>query len=70
MVSLVSSPELVGREPEIGALRAALTRATDGEPGIVVVAGEAGIGKTRLINEFVGRARSDGARTMACRMPR
>ena len=28
MVSLVSSPELVGREPELGALRAALTRAT------------------------------------------
>jgi DNA-binding NarL/FixJ family response regulator len=64
MVSLVSSPELVGREPELGALRAGLTRATDGGPGIVVVAGEAGIGKTRLIEEFAGRARSDGARVL------
>ena len=64
MVSLVSSPELVGREPELGALRAGLTRATDGGPGIVVVAGEAGIGKTRLIEEFAGRARNDGARVL------
>ena len=64
MVSLVSSPELVGREPELGTLRAGLARATDGGPGIVVVAGEAGIGKTRLIEEFAGRARDDGARVL------
>ena len=64
MVSLVSSPELVGREQEIGALRAALARAADGEPGIVVVAGEAGIGKTRLMDEFAGRVRDDGMRVL------
>ena len=64
MASLVSSPELVGREPELGALRAALARAADGEPGIVVVAGEAGIGKTRLMDEFAVRARGDGMRVL------
>jgi DNA-binding NarL/FixJ family response regulator/tetratricopeptide (TPR) repeat protein len=64
MVTLVSSPELVGREPELAALDAALSRAADGEPGIVVVAGEAGIGKTRLIEAFVARARSDGSRVL------
>ena len=64
MGTLVSSPGLVGREPELGALDAALSRAADGQPGIVVITGEAGIGKTRLVEEFVGRARTDGARAL------
>ncbi len=64
MVTMVSSPELVGRASELAALRAALARAADGEPGIVVVAGEAGIGKTRLIEELVALAKEDGARAL------
>jgi DNA-binding NarL/FixJ family response regulator len=44
----VSSPVLVGRAAEAAQLRAALERAAAGQPAIVVVAGEAGIGKTRL----------------------
>ncbi len=64
MVALVTSPELVGRDAELAALDAALSLAGNGEPGIVVVAGEAGIGKTRLIEEFVRRARSGGTRAL------
>jgi DNA-binding CsgD family transcriptional regulator len=40
--------ELVGRERERGALRALRERARDGQGGLVLLAGEAGIGKTAL----------------------
>ncbi len=48
----VASPELVGRESELAGLGAALARAVAGEPAMVLVAGEAGIGKTRLVKQF------------------
>ena len=37
-----------------------MSRAAQGAPEIVILAGEAGIGKTRLIAEFAERARADG----------
>src|SRR5690606_23666213 len=43
---------LIGRESEIGALRDAWARALDGDAGAVVLAGDAGIGKTRLVTEL------------------
>jgi ATP/maltotriose-dependent transcriptional regulator MalT len=57
----VSSPVLVGRDAEVAQLRAALDRAAAGRPAIVVVAGEAGVGKTRLVAELVGQAAELGA---------
>jgi DNA-binding CsgD family transcriptional regulator len=47
----------VGRLPELGALRAALTAASAGEPQIVLIQGEAGIGKSSLVSEFLGGRR-------------
>ena len=44
----------VGRGPELGALGAALAAARAGEPQVVMVQGEAGIGKSSLILEFLG----------------
>lgn len=41
--------DLVGRRRERDQLRAALMRAADGRPGTVVLAGEAGIGKSTLL---------------------
>ncbi len=47
-------PELVGRDRELTALRGALAAAVDGDPRLVLVNGEPGIGKTRLVEELVG----------------
>src|SRR4029453_3369274 len=57
----VSSPVLVGRDAEAAQLGAALERAAAGRPAIVVVAGEAGVGKTRLVTDLVGLAGELGA---------
>ncbi len=62
------SPEnpLVGRGPEWKALLEAY--ASIGEGGrVVVIEGEAGIGKTRLAEEFVGHVRERGATTIIAR---
>ena len=57
----VSSPVLVGRAAEAAELWAAFERARAGSPATVVVAGEAGVGKTRLVSELVGRVRAQDA---------
>ncbi len=57
------SPVFVGREGELGELAAALDRAHQGLPQTVVVGGEAGIGKSRLLDEFLTGARAAGAVT-------
>jgi DNA-binding CsgD family transcriptional regulator/tetratricopeptide (TPR) repeat protein len=57
----VSSPVLVGRDAEVVRLNAALDRAAAGRPAILVVAGEAGVGKTRLVAGLLGRAGERGA---------
>ncbi|WP_338146452.1 helix-turn-helix transcriptional regulator [Streptomyces boncukensis] len=55
------SPVFVGRGAELAALGEGLSRAGAGEPRAVFVGGEAGVGKTRLVQEFLGRAVADGA---------
>ena len=45
----------VGRLPELDALAAGLAAARAGEPQVVLLEGEAGIGKSSLIFEFLGR---------------
>jgi DNA-binding CsgD family transcriptional regulator len=47
----VSSPIFVGRVAERAALSEALERAAAGQPGIVLISGEAGVGKSRLLTE-------------------
>lgn len=64
MATRVSSPTLVGRRAELAQLRAAMERAADGLPGLALVAGEAGVGKTRLVDELVQWARSEGHRVL------
>ena len=45
-------PVLVGRDAEIQALESALAGALTGQGGCVVITGEAGIGKSRLLREL------------------
>jgi DNA-binding SARP family transcriptional activator len=51
---------LVGRSKELARLEAAVGRARVGQGGAVLVIGEPGIGKTRLIEELVARAEAGG----------
>ncbi|GAB3447980.1 ATP-binding protein [Actinophytocola sediminis] len=53
--------ELIGRDHPAALLRAEITRATDSHGGLVLVTGEAGIGKTTLVTAAVGGARRAGA---------
>ncbi|MEU4080708.1 hypothetical protein DEJ45_10470 [Streptomyces venezuelae] len=55
------SPVFVGRAGELTALTEALSRATAGEPQALLIGGEAGVGKTRLIEEFLDAACERGA---------
>ena len=60
----VASPTLVGRVEELQVLEAARRRAADGEPVVVLVGGEAGVGKTRLVAELTNRCATDGTRVL------
>ena len=54
----------VGREPERGHLRRLWEGAVAGHGGLAVIAGEPGIGKTRLVEEVAAEAVSGGMRTV------
>ena len=56
----MQSPVFVGRRDEVASLVALLHRATEGEPGFAIIAGEAGVGKTRLVEELAGYATGSG----------
>ena len=51
---------LVGRRAELTALRSAVDKGARGTGAAVVVLGEAGIGKSRLLEAAVDRARAAG----------
>ncbi|MFJ6936512.1 ATP-binding protein [Streptomyces sp. NPDC101132] len=50
------SPVFVGRADELALLTDALARAATGEPQALLIGGEAGVGKTRLTEEFIAEA--------------
>ncbi|WP_443050866.1 helix-turn-helix transcriptional regulator, partial [Streptomyces sp. H27-D2] len=61
MPRLGSGIPLVGRGPETQRLRAAFERAAAGSGQALLIAGDAGVGKSRLVEELGGYARDSGA---------
>jgi DNA-binding CsgD family transcriptional regulator/tetratricopeptide (TPR) repeat protein len=60
----MASPTFVGRVEELQILEAARGRAADGEPAVVLLGGEAGVGKTRLVAKLTRRCARDGTRVL------
>ncbi|MEO6858395.1 MAG: AAA family ATPase [Solirubrobacteraceae bacterium] len=55
----VIPPPLAGRQTELATLRCALRDADAGRPALVVLTGEAGVGKSRLVRELEAVARDE-----------
>jgi DNA-binding CsgD family transcriptional regulator len=64
MSGRASSPVLVGRDEPMAALEAAFTGVRQGGPSAVLLGGEAGVGKSRLVAEFGRVAAEAGARVL------
>lgn len=58
---LGSGLPLVARADELAQLKSALARARAGAAGAVLLSGDAGVGKSRMLAEFAGIATADGA---------
>jgi AAA ATPase domain len=67
MATLAPSPRVRGREVELAALGATLDRAASGRLAVVIVDGEAGIGKTRLLAQALQEADGRGFQVAAGR---
>jgi DNA-binding SARP family transcriptional activator len=61
------SAALIGRDAELGLLRRRWDEARRGQAGLTVVTGEAGIGKSRLLDELSAAVQRSGADTMRAR---
>jgi DNA-binding CsgD family transcriptional regulator len=55
---------MVGRASELARLLGALDRAASGRASTVLLAGDAGVGKSRLLDELAGRAAERGVRVL------
>ena len=64
MARRVTSPELVGRTAAVDQMMDILASARDGMPRHVLVIGEAGVGKTRLLARTRELAEADGVRAL------
>jgi DNA-binding CsgD family transcriptional regulator/tetratricopeptide (TPR) repeat protein len=61
MAGRIVSPELIGREAELDQLARAFDAALGGKARAVLVGGEAGIGKSRLLTAMLDQAQEAGA---------
>ena len=64
---IAPSPDFVGRRSEIAALIPLFDDVRNGRPGFAVITGEAGIGKTRVLDELRRTAHLDGFRCLHAR---
>jgi DNA-binding CsgD family transcriptional regulator/tetratricopeptide (TPR) repeat protein len=61
----LTSAEIIGRQRELGLVDQILAQTSAGEASTLLVAGEAGVGKTRLADELGRRARQGGFLVLA-----
>jgi DNA-binding CsgD family transcriptional regulator len=59
-----TSQAFIGRAEELQRLAATLDRAEQDQPQLVLLAGDAGVGKTRLLLEFADRAQQRGSQVL------
>jgi DNA-binding CsgD family transcriptional regulator len=64
MTDQVVGTRFVGRAEELARLRDLLARAAAGEPLVALVGGEAGVGKTRLVERLAAGAGEQGVRVL------
>jgi DNA-binding CsgD family transcriptional regulator/tetratricopeptide (TPR) repeat protein len=64
MAYQVTVGRFVGRTQELARLRELLARAAVGEPLIALIGGEAGVGKTRLVEQLAATASGQGTRVL------
>jgi len=64
MADQVTTGWFVGRTQELARLHQLLARAADGTPLLVVIGGEAGVGKTRLVEQLAAAAQEQGLRVL------
>jgi len=60
----IARSPLVGREPEMAFLRDRYEEARAGQGGVVLISGEAGVGKTRLAEELANHLRWQGVHVL------
>ncbi|MBS1886712.1 MAG: AAA family ATPase [Actinobacteria bacterium] len=60
MATRVSASRLIGRAGELAELEAAFEEAAGGAASLAFLAGESGVGKSRLLHSFLDRARAGG----------
>jgi ATP/maltotriose-dependent transcriptional regulator MalT len=65
MATRVTSTRFVGRAAELAELSAALGASAAGTPSLALVAGESGVGKSRLASELTRTAREAGGRVLS-----
>jgi DNA-binding NarL/FixJ family response regulator len=64
VASQVMAGRFVDRAEELALLRELLARAADGEPLVALIGGEAGVGKTRLVEQLAATASQQGTRVL------
>src|SRR5437879_1055318 len=60
----ITCPVLIGRTPELTSLRALVEQVKGGQGQVVIVSGEAGVGKSRLVLETRAIATAAGFQVM------
>jgi predicted ATPase len=63
----VDAAPLIGRAEALATVRSAVTRAGEGCGGLLLVVGEAGVGKSRLLTEAVRLARGERVQVLCGR---